>query len=153
MNKAMMELSERVKNIHKEHFTTIDPRSIMDSEREIKGNTIGMVGHKYINGVNKNDAVIKISEDGVIDIFANSKSGIRIHPSFGIQFIGPSVKIFADRTDIYTSDMLGFTWNTLPFNIGAVAPGVQALIFPPPQQVNKLQNMLKAMKDFLLPGS
>jgi hypothetical protein len=63
-----------------------------------------------------NESNIRIKDNGIIQMFANGKTGIRLDPKYN------SINIFADKTNMFSSsihfltDDNGLKWNFTPFN-------------------------------------
>lgn len=62
------------------------------------------------------DSIIKLTDDGFIDIFPSPSLGIRLDPQTNsINFIGDTVNFITKNTNVLTEPK-GFSWNKYAFN-------------------------------------
>lgn len=62
------------------------------------------------------DSIVKINDDGCIDIFASSTLGIRLDPTNNsINFFGDNINLFSKKLSV-TTNPDGFVWNNNYFN-------------------------------------
>jgi hypothetical protein len=119
---------------------------VFDSEKAFVEDT-RIVGDNIGLKSPSSDSIVRVSSDGKIDIFAKSNLGIRIDPhSNSIQFHAPKMHFYANDYNVYTSNILGFRWNTMPFNASAVTPGLPALLPPadiPARIVSTLKDIVQ----------
>lgn len=108
-----------------------------EKETRIIGSNIGMKSPT-------SDSVIRISENGRIDLFASQNLGIRIDPATNaISLHASKINMYSEDTNVYTSNILGFRWNLLNFNVGAVAPGIPTFL----AAVDIPTRIMKSLKD------
>ncbi|MDK2600688.1 hypothetical protein QO179_24650 [Bacillus stercoris] len=61
-------------------------------------------------------AVVKLSDDGFIDVFAGPQVGVRVDPNTNtVNFFGDSVNVIASNFNVRTKPY-GFNWNGKVFN-------------------------------------
>lgn len=136
----MSEWRTKLANTNKEPF---DCKAEMAKQRRVVGKDIALKN-------DKGSAVIRICEDDSIGIFANKGLGIRLNPmNDSITFYGDKVNFMTDETNIYTTNLLGFRWNALPFNIASTLPGMPALL-PPVDLHKRIVDSLKDIAQDLL---
>jgi hypothetical protein len=86
-----------------------DPISTDISDHYIKQDEIAMK-HPSL------DSIIKINDDGCIDIFADDTLGIRLDPTTkSINIFGDNINLFTKRLNM-TTKLDGFIWNGHHFN-------------------------------------
>lgn len=93
-------------------------------------------------------AIVKLTDDGLIDVFAGPQTGIRIDPhTQSVNLFGNRVNVMANQFNIQTQPY-GLNWNGK-----AVDPNqVEELMTKPKQKVRYSDGMVDIMKKLGLPA-
>lgn len=95
-------------------------------------------------------ALVKLTDDGFVDIFADNQLGIRLDPSTNsITLFGDNINVLAQRFNIKTNQD-GFTWNGRAFNPDILQDNNITM-----QVINPIQysdTMVQMMQDLGLPA-
>lgn len=90
-------------------------------------------------------AVVKLSDDGLIDVFASADTGIRIDPNTSsVNLFGDSVNILANRLNVRTRPY-GFQWNGKALNPDMYSEESEAMV-EAHQKVRYSSGMLDIMR-------
>lgn len=88
------------------------------------------------------ESIVKLTDDGMIDIFASPQLGIRLDPNTqSINFFGDSVNLFASKFNLRTKQN-GFSWNGKSFS----PPTTESTT-----KIRYSEGMLDILKDLGLP--
>ena len=91
-------------------------------------------------------AVVKLTDDGFIDVFAGSQVGVRIDPhTNSVNFFGDSVNVIANNFNVKTKPY-GFNWNGRVFDPNATGVMTEAR-----SKVRYSEGVISIMKDLGLP--
>lgn len=91
-------------------------------------------------------AVVKLTDDGFIDVFAGSHVGVRIDPhTNSINFFGDSVNVITNQFNVKTKPY-GFNWNGRVFDPNSVGVMTEAR-----GKVRYSEGMVSIMKELGLP--
>jgi hypothetical protein len=97
------------------------------------------------------DAIVKLTDDGFIDIFADDKLGVRLDPSTkSITLFGDNVNVLAQNLNLKTKPD-GFTWNGRAFNSNILKDDDITTAIKNPIQYS--DGMIQIMKDLGLPAT
>lgn len=90
-------------------------------------------------------AVVKLSDDGCIDVFASADTGVRIDPNtHSVNMFGDSVNILANRLNIQTRPE-GFQWNGKAMNPEMYSEESEAMVAAH-QKMRYSEGMLDIMR-------
>lgn len=113
----------------------------MEADGALRGNDIGMRS-------DSTGAMFRIRDNGIIDMFAKPNLGIRIDSETdAICIFAPRLYMYSDETNVLTTTLNGFMWNTMPLNIGATVPEVPALLPPGSGPQRPLQYLDMILRD------
>lgn len=91
-------------------------------------------------------AIVKLTDDGFIDVFAGPQVGIRIDPATNsVNLFGDSVNVIANNFNVRTKPH-GFNWNGRIFD-----PGSEGVMTNAKSKVRYSEGMVDIMKDLGLP--
>lgn len=96
-------------------------------------------------------AIVKLTDDGYVDIFAGPQLGIRLDP------VNNSVNIFGDSVNVITNNFnvrtkpYGFNWNGRVFNPSLYSTDNQDVMTQARSKVRYSEGMINIMKDLGLP--
>jgi hypothetical protein len=94
-------------------------------------------------------AVVKLTDDGFVDVFADDKLGIRLDPATNsITLFGDNVNVIAQNFNIKTKPD-GFTWNGKAFN--SKIQQDENIMTTPKNPIRYSEGMVTLMKDLGLP--
>jgi hypothetical protein len=92
-------------------------------------------------------AVVKLTDDGFVDIFAGPQVGVRIDPhTNSINLFGDNVNVSANNFNLRTKPY-GFNWNGKAFN-----PNSENMMTAPITKTRYSEGMVELMKDLGLPA-
>lgn len=95
-------------------------------------------------------AVVKLTDDGFIDVFAGPETGLRVDPhTQSVSLFGDNVNILANQLNVRTKPY-GFNWNGHAFNPELYSEESNVLV-ESSQKVRYSQGMLDIMKQLGLP--
>lgn len=95
-------------------------------------------------------ALVKLTDDGFVDIFADDQLGIRLDPSTkSITLFGDNINILAQKFNIKTTPD-GFTWNGRAFNPSILQDDNVTMQVTNPIQYS--DSMVQMMQDLGLPA-
>lgn len=96
-------------------------------------------------------AVVKLTDDGFIDVFAGPQLGVRIDPNTNsINFFGDTVNVISNNFNVKTKPY-GFNWNGRVFNPALYMEEDQSVMTQARSKVRYSEGMIDIMKDFGLP--
>lgn len=96
-------------------------------------------------------AVVKLTDDGHIDIFAGPQLGLRIDPNTNsINLFGDSVNVMANNFNVRTKPY-GFNWNGRVFNPSLYSSAESDVMTKAKTKVRYSEGMLDIMRDLGLP--
>ena len=118
----------------------------------------GVDGHDYLieeeEVALKHDetqAIVKLTDDGFVDIFAGPQLGIRLDPNTNsINLFGDSVNVIANNFNVRTKPY-GFNWNGKAFNPALYTSTTQDVMTQARSKVRYSEGMIDIMKDLGLP--
>ena len=96
-------------------------------------------------------AVVKLTDDGFIDVFAGPQLGVRIDPhTNSINFFGDTVNVISNNFNVKTKPF-GFNWNGRVFNPALYSGDSQDIMTQARSKVRYSEGMVDILKDFGLP--
>lgn len=96
-------------------------------------------------------AVVKLTDDGFIDVFAGPQLGVRIDPATNsINLFGDTVNVIANNFNVKTKPY-GFNWNGRVFNPALYMQEDESVMTKARSKVRYSDGMIDIMKDFGLP--
>ena len=96
------------------------------------------------------EAIVRLTDDGFVDIFAGDALGIRIDPiTNSVNLIGDNVNIVANQLNLKTKPY-GFTWNGRAFDPTLYTED-KGIMTEMRKKARYSDGMIEMMKDFGLP--
>lgn len=100
---------------------------------------------------NDSGAIVKLSDDGFIDVFAGPQLGIRIDPNTNsVNLFGDTVNVIANNFNVRTKPY-GFNWNGRVFNPNLYSGEDKSVMTTTTNKMRYSEGMIDIMKDFGLP--
>jgi hypothetical protein len=97
-------------------------------------------------------AIVKLTDDGFIDVFAGPQLGVRVDPNTSsINLFGDSVNVIANQFNVRTKPY-GFNWNGRVFNPALYSGDDQGVMTQAKQKVRYSEGMVEILKDLGLPA-
>ena len=97
------------------------------------------------------DAIVKLTDDGFIDIFAGPQLGVRVDPNTNsINLFGDTVNVISNQFNIRTKPY-GFNWNGRVFNPSLYDGTEQDIMVDAKTKVRYSEGMVDILKEFGLP--
>ena len=135
-NNKMMDMKyNHGKTVHE----TIDEQDYKIKEKEIA------LKHPWT------EAIVKLTDDGMIDIFADDQLGIRVDPNTkSVNMFGDTVNIIANNLNVRTRPY-GFNWNGKVFNPSLYTDGEGKVMLQAKEKVRYSDGMIDIMQSMGLP--